>query len=639
MLLLLLGIFILLVFTAAGTLPGVVPLVAVILAVCLLLSKFRPSAEQRPVYILTLAVSAYLCAMLLPLPAPLTGPVRWADFRATKDILSPFFLLRGEVSPTVLPRLSMSVAGTIRGLFLVIAAFALFWLVVQMPPRSRRQMLIGLVIASALLAAAGIIGRTWYPQDRKLLWLLPIPHGRSMGPFVNRNHFALFCALVAPPALALTVEPRLGVRVVRGIFVESEADRGGPGGARWPGALFLRLLFGVCFGLVITAVFVSESRGAVLALLAGIGVTAMFHVKARAGVATAAVVLAILVILGILFWPSASVRERFSTLRHATQTPSGQTRLQLWHDATRIWRDYPVAGCGIESFRAVYPRYKSSTVRKSALHSENEYVQLLAETGLIGVSLALTLAIFMIRTGWWTYRDSRQQALLAQFPAAKRARPRPPSTVVPLPFFRITPGVCAVFMTNWMFDFGMRMPLNAFTAMALVALVMPVASPLGPKDASEGQPAGRPARDKRWQWIAIAATLTVVVLAVGFHRTAWEMDKDHYLDGANAEKLARAVRWAPTYWLPWYELGRYAMSQAGEARNAGQQARAEAWAECGRKAMYRAVECSPNDYRIWRALAYTEKALGNQTEAEKAAAKVIELRSYKRTEMMELIKQ
>ena len=92
MLFLLLGIFLLLVFTAAGTLPGVVALVASVLSLFLLLSKFHPSSEQRPVFILSTVAVVGLLATLLPLPGFLTGPVRWAEFRAAKDLLHQFFL-------------------------------------------------------------------------------------------------------------------------------------------------------------------------------------------------------------------------------------------------------------------------------------------------------------------------------------------------------------------------------------------------------------------------------------------------------------------------------------------------------------------------------------------------------------------
>jgi tetratricopeptide (TPR) repeat protein len=78
-------------------------------------------------------------------------------------------------------------------------------------------------------------------------------------------------------------------------------------------------------------------------------------------------------------------------------------RLEYWEAALAMWREAPLRGLGINQFREYYSAYKA-TQAEEALHAHNAPLQLLAETGLIGLALfAGTLALFVrrgLRVAW-----------------------------------------------------------------------------------------------------------------------------------------------------------------------------------------------------------------------------------------------
>ncbi len=72
-------------------------------------------------------------------------------------------------------------------------------------------------------------------------------------------------------------------------------------------------------------------------------------------------------------------------------------RLEYWEAALAMWREAPLRGLGINQFREYYSAYKALQAEE-ALHAHNAPLQLLAETGLIGLGLfAGTIALFVRR--------------------------------------------------------------------------------------------------------------------------------------------------------------------------------------------------------------------------------------------------
>ncbi|GEM_PF-952979 len=78
-------------------------------------------------------------------------------------------------------------------------------------------------------------------------------------------------------------------------------------------------------------------------------------------------------------------------------------RLVMWKNGLRMFAEHPLAGVGWGAFATGYARYDTAPGFRRLRAAHNDYVQLLAETGLIGGTL---LALFLIalvrlsRRGW-----------------------------------------------------------------------------------------------------------------------------------------------------------------------------------------------------------------------------------------------
>jgi O-antigen ligase len=97
----------------------------------------------------------------------------------------------------------------------------------------------------------------------------------------------------------------------------------------------------------------------------------------------------------------------------ADQASSG--RMSLWRTAVAIALDHPVNGVGVRSFRIAYPQYAAPDdffVRKgeTALHAHQIVLEILTETGLLGLLLWLAGALLAWRAWRWAPPAARERA-------------------------------------------------------------------------------------------------------------------------------------------------------------------------------------------------------------------------------------
>lgn len=90
-------------------------------------------------------------------------------------------------------------------------------------------------------------------------------------------------------------------------------------------------------------------------------------------------------------------------------------RRDIWRVTGQIIRDHPIIGVGLGAYPLVYTRYdpSSGTVRVEQAH--NDYLQIVADAGVIGGVLALTFLGLLFARGIVTAqtRDRRKRALVA----------------------------------------------------------------------------------------------------------------------------------------------------------------------------------------------------------------------------------
>ncbi len=150
------------------------------------------------------------------------------------------------------------------------------------------------------------------------------------------------------------------------------------------GMMGLRRLFWLTVtGVLVYGVYLTDSRGALLALLAVMGI----YIWQRKGllIAGALGAMAVAVLLAL---PS-----RFSEID--AEEESAQGRVESWYEGLQMFQSHPVFGVGPDQYTDYNP-----------LTAHNSFVLILAETGIIGYTLWLAFVIYCFRMMWAGSRPS-----------------------------------------------------------------------------------------------------------------------------------------------------------------------------------------------------------------------------------------
>jgi O-antigen ligase len=280
------------------------------------------------------------------------------------------------------------------------------------------------------VSAYGILARGRFGS--LLYGRIPVPTVSPFGPYVSKNHFAGYVGMVALLAL--------------GLAVGLARRRGGRDwmSSRGAGGVVLALVAALAMAL---GVLVSLSRGGAISLAAGVLAFAALRVRERRGdgkvgplLPSLAVALALAALLLLALPPGA--HERLHSLADTS------FRLDTWRDTLRLASSSPWVGLGLGSFEDAYPRFKGGHGELRVEHAENDYLETLAEAGLLGLSLAVAALLLM---------------------AARVLAARPSSLRRDLGAGALA-GLVALLVQS-LFDFNLRIPSNAILAAFLASVV------------------------------------------------------------------------------------------------------------------------------------------------------------------------
>ena len=220
-----------------------------------------------------------------------------------------------------------------------------------------------LVMFGFLVSLFGIIQH--FTFNGKLYWVVSLPAGAGpFGPFVNGDHFAGFVELTAPLGLALL------------LFRSRRREQ-----------VTLLLLFTI---IPIGALILTASRGGIISLLFELALLAYFSRAHRIGRKQLLGAAALALVAGnFIVWLGVSKAiQRFEQLAHGGI--SRELRVSIYDDTWRIFLDHPWVGTGLGTLVAVYPRYASFYNGLTVEHAHNDYLELLADTGVLGGLIALS---------------------------------------------------------------------------------------------------------------------------------------------------------------------------------------------------------------------------------------------------------
>ena len=161
----------------------------------------------------------------------------------------------------------------------------------------------------------------------------------------------------------------------------------------------IRVALLACIGVLVLGLGATQSRGGALAAVVALAVALIVMRNHRKPVLITAIAIAA---VGVGY---------FSAYPHGwdrmTKSDGGNGRSELWEVAWRITNDHPAAGVGLHNFTVYSPRYvrepgalknvKLIAERPHAVH--NTYLELLTETGVVGLSLLLAAAAASLLAG------------------------------------------------------------------------------------------------------------------------------------------------------------------------------------------------------------------------------------------------
>jgi len=260
--------------------------------------------------------------------------------------------------------------------------------------KSFKRLACSMVAIGFLVSLIGLLCHRFSPD--KIYGFFSFDDVTSFSPYLNKNHFANLLVMTIPATLALgfltldrssfSLKPNLQKKILW--FSSREAT-------------WLYVLMGM-FVIQVAALLSSASRGGLLGFGgAMVGFALLLTFRSRKKILP----IAFLGFIGsIVAMGAYQVRPLIHKLRllelSAPQDLALHFRLSNWADAIRIFFDFPVVGVGAGAFHELFPMYKSmpelsifSQVR--FYHVENEYLEALVETGLIGGSILLILGIFI----------------------------------------------------------------------------------------------------------------------------------------------------------------------------------------------------------------------------------------------------
>ena len=207
---------------------------------------------------------------------------------------------------------------------------------------------------------------------------------RAYGHFMQPNPFGGYMGLVMPLALALGL----------GLFSDGEIP--------WRLRLGLTLSCLGVAGVTGAALVMSWSRGAWLGATAAVACVVML-VDKRIALALGILALALILLVRLplqpflarfqelTIWPG---REDLRTIEITDENYAVVERLAHWDAAIRMWGDHLWFGVGIGNYEPVYSAYALPRWPEPLGHAHNYYLNIAAETGLLG------LGAYLLFWGW-----------------------------------------------------------------------------------------------------------------------------------------------------------------------------------------------------------------------------------------------
>jgi O-antigen ligase len=277
-----------------------------------------------------------------------------------------------------------------------------------------------------------------FSSEGKIYWSRYNAAAVPFGTYVNSHHFAAL--------MEMTVALTLGLLYAKAIEKEL-----------WTLQVFAAVV--MCIALIFTG-----SRGAMLSLLGIVGFLTLLGPRVakrrdkesnasslrQKALPVAGGLMLIFTLIGVvLVLGGDSELSRGIGLNHSGGDISNG-RLHFWQTTLQVVRDNPISGVGLDALAAAYTRYDSWNGVYRIERAHNDYLQILAETGVLGFACLAAFLYLLFRRGWQvmtTTGDSFRRGVALGALAG-----------------------CFGIAIHSFFDFPLRTPANALVFLTLAAL-------------------------------------------------------------------------------------------------------------------------------------------------------------------------
>jgi O-antigen ligase len=222
------------------------------------------------------------------------------------------------------------------------------------------------------------------------------------GTFVNRNHFSGYLEMIIPLAIGLVI---------------ARIDLFSLSGLKWKEKLLRLSEKGLATNILISLSVVLMSLGIIFS-------------KSRSGVAILIITFLLFFELTILYFKTTKERKKWVRMflgsafliitiislylgigatieRFSLDHLLSEQRPTFWANALQIFSRFPLFGSGLGTFTGLYPDIEQDGVLVRAFHAHNDYLEYLAELGILGMGLLLGGILFLVLKSFFVWRGRK----------------------------------------------------------------------------------------------------------------------------------------------------------------------------------------------------------------------------------------
>jgi O-antigen ligase len=328
---------------------------------------------------------------------------------------------------------------TRESLLKIVANLVFFFLAGQLlnaqPENGRALGRLGLVVLLLAFALSVLALAQFFTSPHVIYWRVKPAVGWVFGPYVNHNHYGGLMEMLIPISAAYLLSR--------------------------PSHTLSRLLLWVAVILALISVWVCGSRGASAAMLAEgllLGVILMWKRPQAVGRRALPFVVGIVAIsAGVFAWMLDTGRASnrswsiFTTDASLLEANLAD-RIRVGKTAVRIAESHPGIGVGLGCFEYAFPQYGTVATDMDWTHVHDDYLEVLAETGLPGGLVLVVALVFFFRLAFWHLGERLQhESGWIQLGAAVG---------------------CVGLLVHSFVDFNLRIPANAAWFVVCLAIVV-----------------------------------------------------------------------------------------------------------------------------------------------------------------------